>query len=47
VLQAFLDAAASGHAAFPIDHVYRLDEIVEAHTAMEAGTAAGKLVVTT
>jgi NADPH:quinone reductase-like Zn-dependent oxidoreductase len=47
VLQACLDAAASGHAAFPIDHVYRLDEIVEAHTAMEAGTAAGKLVVTT
>src|SRR5229473_3505779 len=32
---------------YPIDHVYRLDEIVEAHTAMEAGTAAGKLVVTT
>jgi NADPH:quinone reductase len=47
VLQAFLDAAASGDAVIPIDHVYRLDEIVEAHTAMEAGTAAGKLVVTT
>ncbi len=47
VLQAFLDAAASGDAVVPIDHVYRLDEIVEAHTAMEAGTAAGKLVVTT
>jgi NADPH:quinone reductase-like Zn-dependent oxidoreductase len=47
VLQAFLDAAASGLAVIPIDHVYRLDEIVEAHTAMEAGTAAGKLVVTT
>jgi NADPH:quinone reductase-like Zn-dependent oxidoreductase len=47
VLQAFLDAAASGRAAIPIDRVYRLEEIVEAHTAMEAGTAAGKLVVTT
>jgi len=47
VLQAFLDAAASGDAIIPIDHIYRLDEIVEAHTAMEAGTAAGKLVVTT
>jgi len=47
VLQAFLDAAASGSAVIPIDHVYRLDEIVEAHTAMEEGTAAGKLVVTT
>jgi NADPH2:quinone reductase len=47
VLQALLDAAASGNAVIPIDHVYRFDEIVEAHTAMEAGTAAGKLVVTT
>ena len=40
-------AAASGDAVIPIDHVYRFDEIVEAHTAMEAGTAAGKLVVIT
>jgi NADPH:quinone reductase-like Zn-dependent oxidoreductase len=47
ILQDFLDAAASGEAVIPIDHVYRLDEIVEAHTVMEAGTAAGKLVVTT
>jgi hypothetical protein len=27
--------------------VYRLDEIVEAHQAMEDGTMSGKLVVTT
>jgi NADPH2:quinone reductase len=47
VLQAFLDAAAYGDAVIPVDHVYRFDEIVQAHTAMEAGTAAGKLVVTT
>jgi hypothetical protein len=31
----------------PIGHVYRLDEIVEAHAAMEAGSVSGKLVVTT
>jgi NADPH2:quinone reductase len=47
ILQDFLDAAASGDAVIPIDHVYTLDEIVEAHRVMEAGTAAGKLVVTT
>lgn len=47
VLQDYLDAVASGQAVIPIDHVYRFDEIVEAHTAMEAGTAAGKLVVLT
>src|SRR6266704_1811002 len=47
VLQDFVDAAASGDAVIPIDHVYTFDEIVEAHTVMEAGTAAGKLVVTT
>jgi NADPH:quinone reductase-like Zn-dependent oxidoreductase len=47
VLQRFLDDVAAGTARVPIGHVYRFDEIVEAHQAMEAGTAAGKLVVTT
>jgi NADPH2:quinone reductase len=47
VLQGFLDAVAAGTATVPIDHVYRFDQIVEAHAAMEAGRAAGKLVVTT
>src|SRR5436190_8697593 len=47
VLQKFLDAVADGHAVVPIDRVYGFDQIVEAHTAMEAGSAAGKLVVTT
>lgn len=47
VLQGFLDAVAAGTATVPIDHVYRFDQIVEAHTAMEAGRTAGKLVVTT
>jgi len=36
VLQEFLDAVADGPAAVPIDHVYGFDQIVEAHTAMEA-----------
>ncbi|MEA2828544.1 MAG: NADPH:quinone reductase [Actinomycetota bacterium] len=47
VLQEFLDAVAAGHAVVPIDRVYRFDQIVEAHEAMEAGGGAGKLVVTT
>ncbi len=47
VLQDFLDAVAAGHAVVPIDHIYEFDQIVEAHAAMEAGEAAGKLVVTT
>jgi NADPH2:quinone reductase len=47
VLQDFLDAVANGDAIVPIDHVYSFDQIVEAHTAMEAGRATGKLVVTT
>jgi NADPH2:quinone reductase len=45
VLQSFLDAVAGGRVAVPIDRVYDLDEIAEAHVAMEAGTAAGKLVI--
>jgi NADPH:quinone reductase-like Zn-dependent oxidoreductase len=47
VLQDFLDAVAAGRAVVPIDRVYRFDEIAAAHAAMEAGQAAGKLVVTT
>jgi NADPH2:quinone reductase len=46
VLQQFLDDVAAGVARVPVGRVYRLDEIVEAHVAMEAGSAAGKLVVT-
>jgi NADPH:quinone reductase len=47
VLQGFLDLVQSGQVTVPIGHVYRLEEIVEAHTAMEAGTMSGKLVVIT
>ena len=32
---------------YPIGHVYRFDQIVEAHTDMEQNRARGKLVVTT
>ena len=45
VLQEFLDAVAAGQAVVPIHRVYRLDQIAEAHAEMEAGRAAGKLVV--
>jgi NADPH2:quinone reductase len=47
VLQEFLDAVSVGDAVVPIDRVYRFDQIVEAHAAMEAGHAKGKIVVTT
>jgi NADPH2:quinone reductase len=45
VLQDYLDAVAAGEVSVPIDHVYKFDEVVQAHAAMEAGTATGKLVV--
>jgi NADPH2:quinone reductase len=47
VLQDYLDSVEAGHAVVPIDRVYTFDQIVEAHTTMEAGRARGKLVVTT
>ena len=47
LLQDFLDAVAAGTAVVPIGHVYRFDEIAEAHAAMEQNLVAGKLVVTT
>ena len=45
MLQGFLDDVAAGAAVVPIDRVYRFEQIVEAHTAMEEGQASGKLVV--
>ncbi|MGI9614493.1 MAG: zinc-binding alcohol dehydrogenase family protein [Acidimicrobiales bacterium] len=45
VFQEFLDAVAAGQAQVPIHKTYRLDQIAEAHADMEAGRAAGKLVV--
>jgi NADPH:quinone reductase len=46
LLQGFLDQVAAGTAVVPIGHVYRFDEIVQAHTDMEANRVSGKLVVT-
>ena len=46
VLQDFLDSVATGHATVPIAQTYDgLDQVPAAHRTMEAGTAAGKLVV--
>jgi NADPH2:quinone reductase len=45
VLQDFLDAVAAGEAVVPLDRTYRFDQIVQAHTDMEAGVAVGKFVV--
>lgn len=47
VLDEFLVAVAEGRATVPIDRRYDFDQIQQAHADMEAGTAAGKLVVTT
>jgi NADPH:quinone reductase-like Zn-dependent oxidoreductase len=45
VLQEFLDAVADGRAVVPIGKVYGIDDIVQAHRDMEAGTVGGKGVV--
>jgi NADPH2:quinone reductase len=47
VLQNYLDGVAAGRTVVPIAQVYDFAQIVEAHAAMEAGVASGKLVVTT
>lgn len=45
VLQGFLDDVAAGRAPVPVDTVYPLEQVREAHARMESGEAAGKLVV--
>ena len=45
VLQDFLDDVAGGRARVPIDQVFALDQIREAHTRMESGDTRGKIVV--
>lgn len=47
VLQDFLDAVAAGEATIPVGRVYALDQIIDAHRDMEAGTIGGKGVVLT
>ncbi|WP_232852514.1 zinc-binding alcohol dehydrogenase family protein [Nocardia acididurans] len=46
LLQEFIDAVAAGEVSVPIDRIYRIDAIQEAHAFLESGRAAGKLVVT-
>ncbi len=45
VLAGFLGAVERGDTTVPIAKVYGLDQIAEAHQAMEDGAVAGKLVV--
>lgn len=47
LLQRYLDDVAAGRVVVPVGHVYRFDQIVQAHADMEANRASGKLVVTT
>jgi NADPH:quinone reductase-like Zn-dependent oxidoreductase len=47
VLQEFVDAVQAGTATVPIGATYALEDIADAHRAMETGTVTGKLVVTT
>ena len=47
ILQGFLDDVAAGRAPVPVGHLYRFSQIAEAHAAMEASQATGKLVVLT
>jgi len=47
LLQGFLDSVAARTAVVPIGHVYRFDQIVQAHADMEANRVSGKLVVLT
>jgi NADPH2:quinone reductase len=45
LLQDFIDAVGKGEITLNIDKVFKLDEIVEAHTYMESNQAKGKIVV--
>ena len=47
ILQGFIEDVEAGQVKVPVGHVFRLEEIVKAHQAMEEGTMSGKLVVTT
>jgi len=45
LLQDFIDAVGKGDITLNIDKVFKLDQIVEAHTYMESNQAKGKIVV--
>ncbi|MDO4887978.1 MAG: zinc-binding alcohol dehydrogenase family protein [Actinomycetaceae bacterium] len=46
-LQSYVDDVAAGRAVIPLDRVFDLEQIREAHAYMESGEARGKLVVLT
>ncbi|KAA3636532.1 MAG: NADPH:quinone reductase [Bacteroidetes bacterium] len=47
LLQQFIDQVEKGSLQIQIDQVFKLDQIVEAHSYMESNKASGKLVVVT
>lgn len=47
VLQDYLDEVAARRAPVPLDRVYPMNQIRDAHARMEAGEATGKIVVLT
>ena len=47
VLQEFLDSVAAGRSVVPIDKIYQFEQLKDAHDRMNAGLAAGKMVVLT
>jgi NADPH:quinone reductase len=47
LLQGFLDSVTADTAVVPMGRVYRFDQIVQAHSDMEANRVSGKLVVLT
>lgn len=46
ILQGYLDDVAAGRAMVPIDRIFAIDQIQDAHTLMESGQTRGKLVAT-
>jgi NADPH:quinone reductase-like Zn-dependent oxidoreductase len=45
LLQEFIDQVAQGNITLNIDHVFQLDQIIDAHQYMEDNKAKGKIVV--
>jgi NADPH2:quinone reductase len=46
VLQTYLDDVVAGNAIVPVGKVFNIDQIQDAHRAMEDHTAKGKIVAT-
>ena len=45
LLQEFIDEVEKGNIKLPIDKVFRLSEVAEAHQYMEDNRATGKIIV--